>query len=255
MRTLVVLFLIAIINIDSFGWGQIGHRTIGLIAQKHLSGKTKKKLREILKHESLAVVSVWMDEERANPAYDHTHDWHWVTIENGKTYAEMDKNPNGDVIQTINRLIEELEKGGLSKEQEVINIKMLVHLIGDIHMPLHVGTGEDKGGNDVKVEWFNKDTNLHTVWDTKIIDSKQFSFTELASVVDHFDDKGMKEKWQSDGVMVWVDESMALRGQVYDLPDNKKLGYDYMYKNWAAVQERLHQAGVRLAGVLNKIYG
>ncbi len=255
MRLLAILLLIFVINVDSFAWGQIGHRAIGLVAQKHLKGKTKKKLRELLKHESLAVVSVWMDEERANPAYDHTYDWHWVTIENGKTYAEMEKNPKGDVIQTINRLITELENGGLSKEQEIIHIKMLVHLIGDIHMPLHVGNGEDKGGNDVKVEWFGKRTNLHTVWDSKIIDSKQFSYTELAAVVDHFEDQNIKTKWQNDDVMVWVEESMALRNQVYDLPEDKKLGYDYMYKNWSVIQERLHQAGVRLAGVLNKIYG
>lgn len=252
----IFTFLIAFaVCLTSFGWGQIGHRTIGLVAQKHLSNKAKKKLRSLLKHESLAVVSVWMDEERSNPEYDYTHDWHWVTVEDGKTYAEMEKNPKGDIIQTINRLIDELEKGGLTAEQEVIHIKMLVHLIGDIHMPLHVGNGTDKGGNDVKVEWFYNRANLHSVWDSKMIDSKQFSHTELAAAIDHFDDKTTKDQWQSDDISVWVSESMALRDQVYDFPEDKKLSYQYLYKNWDTVQLRLHQAGVRLAGVLNKIYG
>lgn len=255
MKTISLFLIASIISISSFGWGQIGHRAIGLVAQQHLTGKTKKSLRRLLKHESLAVISTWMDEERSNPAYDHTHDWHWVSIADGKSYAEMEKNPKGDIIQTINRLIAELEKGGLTKEQEVINIKMLVHLIGDIHMPLHVGTGEDKGGNDVKVEWFYNKTNLHSVWDSKIIDSKQFSYTELASTIDHVDDKSLIAEWQNDGILVWADEAMKLRSQVYDIPENKKLSYQYMYQNWDAIQDRLHRAGVRLAGVLNRIYG
>ena len=255
MKKLFVFFITLTVSFSSFGWGQIGHRAIGLVAQKHLTNKTKKKLRNLLKHESLAVASVWMDEEKSNPEYDHTHDWHWVTIENGKSYSEMDKNPNGDIIQTINRLIEELEKGGLSKEQEIIHIKMLVHLIGDIHQPLHVGNGSDKGGNDVKVEWFYNKTNLHSVWDSKMINSKQFSYTELAAAVDHVDDKSTIANWLNDDIMVWVAESRALHAQVYDLPENRKLSYTYMYENWDTVQSRLHQAGVRLAGVLNRIYG
>lgn len=254
MRIIASLLLLFIINANAIGWGQTGHRAIGLIAQKHLSKKAKKKLQQLLVHESLAVVSVWMDEERSNPTYDHTHDWHWVTVHNGKTYADMDKNPKGDIIQTITRLVDELEKGGLTKEEEVIHIKMLVHLIGDIHMPLHVGTGEDKGGNDLKVKWFGKSSNLHRVWDSEIIDSKQFSYTELAAAVDHVSDKTILAQWQNNDINVWVKEAMDLREEVYNLPEDKRLGYQYMYDHWDTVQLRLHKAGVRLAGVLNKIY-
>ncbi|QSE98844.1 S1/P1 nuclease [Fulvivirga lutea] len=255
MRIIALLVFSTLLSIPSFGWGPIGHRTIGLVAQQHLSKKTKRKLREILKHESLAVVSMWMDEERSNPNYKHMEDWHWVDIPDGKTYAESEKNPNGDAIQTINRLIDELESGTLSLEEEKINIKMLVHIIGDIHMPLHVGKTGDQGGNKVKVRFFGDETNLHTVWDSKIIDSKKFSYTELAAAIDHFDDESTIEKWQSDDVMVWVEESMSYRDLIYDLPEDKYIGYYYIYDAWPVIQERLHKAGVRLAGVLNKIYG
>lgn len=239
----------------SFGWGITGHHTIGLIAQKHLSKKARKKLRTLLKHESLAVISVWMDEERANPKYKHTFDWHWVDIPADKTYETSEKNPNGDIIETINRLIDELEKGGLSEEQEIINLKMLVHLVGDLHMPLHVGTGKDAGGNYRKVRWFGDDTNLHTVWDTSIIDHKRFSYTELAAAIDHTDEPMLIEKWQSEGIMTWVNESIEFRDKAYlDIPEDDYLGYDYIYNHWPVIQLRLHQAGVRLAGILNKLY-
>ena len=251
---LIALLLITIFSVEqACAWGQIGHRTIGKIAQQHLKRKTKKKLRQLLFHESLAVVSVWMDDQKSNPDFRYASDWHWVTIPNGKTYAETEKNEDGDVIETINRIIEELKSDTLSKEKEVMNIKMLVHLVGDIHQPLHVGTGEDIGGNAIKVNWFSEDSNLHRVWDSNMIDSKQFSYTELASSIDHLSPE-IIALWQKDDIYVWAKESMDLRPQVYDLPEDKKLGYKYLYDNWETVEKRLQQAGIRLAGILNDIY-
>ncbi len=236
-----------------FGWGLTGHRVVGQVAENHLSKKAKAKIQSILGDETLAIVSVWMDEERSNPKYDHAIDWHWVTIPDGMTYAETIKNPNGDVILTINRLIAELKTGGLTKEQEVERIKMLVHFVGDIHQPLHVGKEGDRGGNGVKVKWFWNSTNLHSVWDSKIIDDKQFSYTELATAIDH-PNKDQINQWQADGVLVWANESIALRDQVYNLPEDNELSYQYLYDNWGTVQQRLLKAGVRLAGILNEIY-
>ena len=211
-------------------------------------------MRQILKHESLAEVSTWMDEIRSDDRYDHTYDWHWVTVPDGMTYEQTNKNPKGDVIATIETIISELETGRLAQEKEVEHIKMLVHLVGDIHQPLHVGTGEDRGGNDVKVTWFRSESNIHRVWDSGMIDQKKYSYTELAEIIDHTT-KEQIEKWQASSVRDWANESKALREQVYELPEDKNISYRYMYHNWDTVELRLLQAGVRLAGVLNRIYG
>ncbi|MEM6362651.1 MAG: S1/P1 nuclease [Bacteroidota bacterium] len=93
------------------------------------------------------------------------------------------KKSHGDFITTINRIVTELKVGGLDKEKEAVNIKILVHLIGDIHQPLHVGTRGDKGGNDVKIDWFSEKSNLYRVWDIDMINSSRYSFTELAEIV------------------------------------------------------------------------
>jgi hypothetical protein len=251
-----LLIVILLLNSPQLlAWGLTGHRAIGQVAENHLSKKTKTKVKSILGYETLPIVSIWMDEERSNPDYDHVTYWHWVTIPDGMTYEESEKNPKGDIIATIDRLIKELKAGGLTKEQEAIHLKMLVHFVGDIHMPLHVGKEGDKGGNGVKVKWFwNDDTNLHTVWDSKIIDEKQLSYTELAAAIDHPTESQINQ-WQSEGIVTWTKESMELRDQVYNLPDNKELSYHYLYDNWGTVQHRLLQAGVRLAGILNDIYG
>lgn len=253
MKKVAVIFAF-FFSYQVFGWGLTGHRVVGDIAEKYLSRKAKKEIRKILGNESLAMASNWMDEIRSDSLYDYTHDWHWVTIPEGMRYEEAEKNPNGDIIQTIERIIKELKAGRLSHEQEAAHLKMLVHLVGDIHQPLHVGTGEDRGGNDVKVEWFWESSNLHRVWDSGMIDQKKLSYTELSNSINNPTKKEIKE-WQSASVRDWAYESMALRKQVYDLPENKKMNYEYAYHNYPIVEKRLLQAGIRLAGVLNDIYG
>ncbi len=157
------------LNNNSF-WGQNGHRIVGDIAADYLTPEAREEIDRVLGHESIAIASTWMDNIKSDPAYDHTHDWHWVTIPDGMTYKETKKNPNGDLINTIRTFIKELKSGSLTAEEEKKKLKMLIHLVGDIHQPLHVGNGEDRGGNNTKVEWFYDDSNLHRVWDSEMID-------------------------------------------------------------------------------------
>lgn len=251
-KALIVLALF--LSFQVFGWGVTGHRTIGELADHHLSKKARKKLKSVLGHDTPAVLSTWMDQIRSYDEYDHTYDWHWVTIPDGETYEGSEKNPKGDVIMTIERLISELKAGGLTKDKEAEHIKMLIHLIGDIHQPLHVGTGGDRGGNDEKVVWFREESNLHRVWDSGMIEARKYSYTELTSTLDHVSKEQVKQ-WQSASVRDWARESISLRKQVYDLPEDNTISYRYLEDNWKTVELRLTQAGIRLAGILNEIYG
>ena len=238
-----------------FWWGQIGHRATGWIAQDLLSTQARQAVDRVLEGNSLAEVSTWMDEVRSDPSFDYMGPWHYVTLPPGQTYQTVEKAEGGDVLWALDKVVSELKAGGLSPEQEAINLKVLVHLIGDVHQPLHVGNGTDRGGNDVQVEWFGDRSNLHRVWDSEMINSKQLSFTELADFIDDGLDETVIEEWQSTHWYDWAIESQSLLDQVYDLPENGRLSYEYMFKNFDAVQLRLLQAGVRMAGVINDIYG
>ena len=238
-----------------FWWGQIGHRATGWIAQDLLSAQARQAVDRVLEGNSLAEVSTWMDEVRSDPSFDYMGPWHYVTLPPGQTYQTVEKAEGGDVLWALDKVVSELKAGGLSPEQEAINLKVLVHLIGDVHQPLHVGNGTDRGGNDVQVEWFGNRSNLHRVWDSEMINSKQLSFTELADFIDDGLDETIIEEWQSTHWYDWAMESQSLLDQVYDLPENGRLSYEYMFKNFDAVQLRLLQAGVRMAGVINDIYG
>lgn len=255
MKRLLCLCLLLTLCIGNvFAWGQNGHRVVGLVAQNHLSRKAEKKLMDILECNSLAEVSVWMDDIRSDKKYDFTHDWHWVTVPEGLSYAQSEKNKNGDILMKIEELVAALKKGDLPKDTQQEYIKYLVHLVGDIHQPLHVSQKDDRGGNNVKVDWFGEKSNLHRVWDSEMIDSKDLSFTELANFLGK-PSKAQVKAWQSSSVEAWANESQALLPQVYVIPDNNKLGYEYMYQHYSTVEQRLLQAGVRLAGLLNQIYG
>lgn len=254
MKKIVILFITVLNTHFLFAWGQIGHRIVGEIAQTHLSRKAQRQIQKILGDESLAMSSTWMDFIRSDTAYDYTHPLHYTTIPDGKTYEEAGTVEEGDIIQTIERLIAELKAGKLSQEEKVEALRFLVHLVGDIHQPLHVGRGDDKGGNDIKVKWFGEKSNLHRVWDSDIINGQQLSYTEYASMINHPSSKQL-ENWQAANVREWAYESMDLRNQVYKLPEDGRLSYQYSYNTLASVEHRLLQAGVRLAGVLNDIYG
>lgn len=252
MRTLLFL-LCLVITADGFGWGATGHRTTGLIAEQYLNAKAKKRIAAILGQESLAMVSNWMDEIRSDSTYDYAVTWHYTTIPDGQRYEDVAANPDGKLVEKIEQFIADLKGGKLNKQQEVETLKMLVHLVGDIHQPLHVGRPGDRGGNSVKVKWFRSEANLHAVWDSEMIDGTKLSFTELASFLGR-PDKATIETWQAASVRDWALEDVALRPQVYDI-DSGNLGYAYTYKYFGIAKKRLLQAGVRLAGVLNQIYG
>src|SRR5688572_7831096 len=106
MKTLLRIAFIMLITGQAFGWGQTGHRAVGLLAEKRLSKKAKKEINRILGGESIAMTSTWMDDLYSDSTYRYTYDWHYVSIPDGQTYEQSQKNPKGDVISTLERIIE-----------------------------------------------------------------------------------------------------------------------------------------------------
>ncbi len=254
MKKYLIVLIFIFPGAELFAFGPIGHRVVGQIAWEHMSERARENLVKLLKDESLAMIGTYMDEIRSEPKYDSLKYLHYCTIPDGKSYEEAGTPKQGDVIFGINKYLSDLRSGKLNKEQEVFTLKCLVHLIADVHQPLHVGNGEDRGGNDVQVTYFWQSSNLHRVWDEGIIEQQKLSYTEYAKWIDHPTEKQVKA-WQQDDLMVWVSESIAMRPGVYSLPEDRKINYEYNYYNIKALNQRLLQAGIRLAGILNDIYG
>lgn len=253
MKRILLYCLLFSYSFTVSAWGQTGHRTVAKVAQNHLSKKAKKAIAQIMGHESLVEASTWMDNIKSDEAYDHTHTWHYVTVPDGQTYATSDKNESGDAYECIERMVDILKNESSSIDEKRDAIRMLVHVVGDVHQPLHVGKGDDRGGNDVKIKWFYSNSNLHSIWDSKMIDSKNYSFSELAVLIDHPSAHNESLMTNTD-INVWINEAQALRPQVYDIGDKDYLSYEYSYKNWDTVKLQLYKGGRRLAALLNSIY-
>jgi hypothetical protein len=250
----LLIVLTLTFSIDVSAWGMLGHRVVGEVASKHINESTKLKIQNVLGNQTLAEVSTWMDNIKSDSKYDSLKPWHYVTIPDGMKYSETNVNPKGDVISGINFIVVELKKGGLDPQLEREYLMMLIHLIGDVHMPLHVGNGEDKGGNDIKVSWFGSNSNLHRVWDSDIIDGKLYSYTELSAIINHPSSEEIKT-WQKHSVEDWAHQCMELRDGIYNYESGYAWEYKYQYAHWGTLKNQLLKGGVRLAGVLNEIYG
>ncbi|CAM3311335.1 S1/P1 nuclease [Zobellia roscoffensis] len=256
MRKIVFfLFLITTLsNANDGEWSKTGHRTVGEVAQHHLSKKAKKALKKLLNGESLAHVSTFADEIKADRTYKEFSAWHYVNIPKGKDYADIEPSEHGDLITGINKCIEIIKDENSKKEDKVFYLKMLVHLIGDLHQPMHVGRFEDKGGNDIQLQWFNQGTNLHRVWDSNMIDDYGMSYTELASNLPEVS-KEQVQTIQQGNIYDWVEESQEIANKLYDSVEvGEKLYYRYSYEWWSTVENQLQKGGLRLAKVLNELF-
>jgi hypothetical protein len=262
MKTIkqILFFSLAILlPFCSFGWGMLGHRIVGQIADSYLTAKAKMQVQKILGTESIAIVSNWADFIKSDSAYDYFYKWHFINLDSGLATTEvksyLQKDTATDIYTKTNFLVKELKNKHLSLEKKRMYLKLLIHFVGDIHQPFHVGRKDDQGGNRIKVLWFNTPTNLHATWDEQLINFQQLSFTEYTNAINHTNPR-QRLAWQKQPIAEWIDESYQLAQQLYSeirQPD-QKLSYRYNYEHIQMLNEQLVKAGVRLAGLLNDIF-
>lgn len=255
MKKIVMAFVLFSLSMNATNnWGKTGHRTVGKIANEHISRETAKKISQLLDGESLAFVSIYGDEIRSNPKYNSFAPWHYVNFEGDKKYMEDEINPKGDVIQGIKTCVLEVRNKENSKEDRAFYLRMLVHFVGDLHMPLHTGNKHDYGGNKVKIKWFGEPTNLHSLWDSGMIENYKMSYTELAFNLD-ITSKEENKKLGKGTLVDWAHESRLLALKVYESAKNdENLSYKYMYEQFPLVRTQLQKGGVRLAKVLDEVF-
>jgi len=242
-----------------FSWGENGHRIVATIAEKRLSPVAKKAVKELLGQESMPQVSTWMDFIKSDHEWDYAKAYHHVNVPNGQDYWTSKKDPKGDIVKAIIYYEDVLRDKKSSKQDKKIALKFLIHLVGDIHQPLHIGRQEDLGGNKIFVKWFSEETNLHRVWDESLIAFQKLSYTEYTNFIDHIS-YAEARAWEKSSVIDWVNESMEKREKIYSgLIDEKnkkihRLSYEYNYENIELLNGCLKRAGVRLARFLNNIF-
>jgi len=259
LRKLLLSIALFYAPLQIMAWGTQGHRICGQIASSYLTPKARKAIEAILGHQSLALAGNWADFIKSDPAYSYLSPWHYIDFDKAYSYPEMVEYLNHDTrvdaYTKLQFLIGELKMKDLSREHELLYLRMLIHLVEDVHQPMHTAHARDKGGINFKVNWFNTPTNLHAVWDSQLIDFKQLSYTKYAAAINHTT-LAQRAGWQKAPISQWIFESEQIAEKLYtEIKPGDTLNYKYNFNHIDIVNRQLLKAGIRLAGVLNLIFG
>lgn len=265
----LVIFSTCLLSLNSWGWGQLGHRTVGLIAQSRLSSQSQTAIKELLGNSTLADVSIWADSARPQAPWKHTSGYHYNDAPDGlnllATLKQMDakQRAKGGAIQALLVAEAVLRNPATSDADKKYAVQFLVHFVGDIHQPLHVGRPEDRGGNDIKLRWDGVDVNLHSVWDTMLIQyghddilngktpqeqSKIYAAYLTKNLVKVSPPQGTAAHFEA-----WFNESIVPRKSIYE--DRDLSNQDYTQQFIDTADQRIYFAGLRLADLFNRIFG
>lgn len=282
----VTTWVLLTLTTSASAWGPTGHRVVAEIAQRNLTPAAQAKVSSLLDGRTLADVANWPDELRSDPRFDKYKLLHFATVKNGiASYRDAEKARCGDVVVAIDAFTAFLRTG--SREslyavkaltdktdgtgQSACNpqktepltpaqaLSFLVHLMGDLHQPLHVG-GVDLGGNQVSVNWMDRwTTNLHSTWDDEMVDYERLDYKEYARFLDRASEAD-KSRWLTGNTISYADEAIAMRPKLYVFPDDSgkpavhKVSYKYIGAQRDRMREQLLKGGLRLAGVINSVF-
>ena len=254
----IIPFAFVIFALSLISWGVIAHRTVAKIAHNHLTPKAKLAVKNLLGTEEMPLVSTYADEIRSSSKFRYTAPWHYVNLTPGLNYKEFSEalkaDTSANIYNAVIKLTADLKNPNTSKEDKTFALKMIIHFIGDLHQPFHVGKAEDQGGNKIKLKFMGRDTNLHGLWDSGLVEYNGFTFTEMATALDNVSPAQIA-KWQNDDITVWLYESYTIASKLYsEVKNEDSLDYTYYPKHAEIYKERIQKAGIRLAGYLNKVY-
>jgi len=256
----ILIFLISLSPISLLAWSMTGHRVIAEIAQRNIKPETAEKINTLLDNLPMAYWANWPDFIKSDKTgkWDHTYIWHFINAPGDLSYDNYVKAikdvKQENVYSEIPKLITTIQNQDSSDEDKRIALIFLIHLVGDAHQPMHVGREEDLGGNKVSVNWFSDATNLHAVWDGKLIDYEKYSYTEYTDILNTTSDD-TKSLFKQGTLELWLYETYLIANEIYSSVNyGDKLMFEYSYKYKSVVESQLLKGGMRLATVLDMAF-
>lgn len=239
----------------AMAWGQKGHDVVANIASRHLTPAAAAAVDSILEGKSMVYWANWLDNASHTPVYGYTRTWHYKNIDAQYDFDTAPLNPKGDVVTALNEQIAVLENPDTSGPDGKLALKIVIHLMGDMHQPMHCGRYSDRGGNNYKVKFFDNETNLHSVWDSRVPETgHKWSYTEWTDQIDRTDSRQCAEIVRGT-VSDWCRETYAIAREVYAAtPEGTVVSYDYIAGWTPTVEQQFLRGGLRLAHVLNYIF-
>lgn len=255
MKKYLLSFIFATTALFASAWSQKGHDVTAYIAERHLTPATYAAVDSILQGKSMVYWANWLDNASHQPEFAYTKTWHYKNVDADDTYESAPANPAGDAVTAIKAQIEALTDTATTISQAQLALKILIHVTGDLHQPMHLGHATDLGGNRIKMKFFDRDTNLHSIWDSSLPEAAhKWSYTEWQQQIDRAS-QVEKAEIISGSVDDWARQTLKIADKVYYhfQPGNKVMYNDIA--RWApTIEQQLLRAGLRLAHILNTIY-
>lgn len=251
-RTLISLLAACSMPATMLGWGQKGHDVTAAIAERHLTPAARAMADSLLDGRSLVYWANWLDNASHTPELSYSRTWHYKNVDAGQTYETAPQHQAGDIVTALRRNIATLRNPRAGKEEKALALKMVVHLAGDMHQPMHMGHASDLGGNKTPVKFFDSPTNLHSVWDSRLPESgHKWSYTEWTDQLDRVSEMD-QALLTSGNIDDWARDTYIICRDVYaKTPKNTVISYDYIATWTPTVEQQLLKAGLRLARILN----
>ncbi len=252
----ILLFLVAgACAMSAFAWGQKGHDTTAAIAERHLTAAAADSVSALLDGMSPVYWANWLDNASHTPDYAYTKTWHYKNIDAGQEYDSVPPAQRGDVVTALREQISILGDPVSTYSQKNLALKIIVHLMGDLHQPMHLGHASDLGGNRTQVRFFDSGTNLHSVWDTKLPNAAHaWTYTEWTEQLDRASADRQAEI-TAGNIDDWAKETYAIATRLYNhFPPGSKISYNEIAAWTPTVEQQFLRGGLRLARILNAIF-
>ena len=239
-----------------WAWGAEGHEIVAAMALQDLSPAARGQVTALLGSPNMLVHEAnWADEIREQRP--ETGPWHYVDIPLAAAgyNAARDCGGGNCVVAQIAVARRVLGDPHASTGARQGALRFLVHLVADVHQPLHAEDNQDHGGNTVHVNWMGNRTNLHHVWDTQMVAVLGFNIVTIMDGLEKGVTPGQRKAWAAGTPAGWANESHALARDVIYPPLHgrmqTRLPYDYAQQMAPVTKTQLAKAGVRLAWLLN----
>jgi hypothetical protein len=250
MKSLVIMTAF-LFSFSSFAWGPKGQQITVMIAERYLTASAKEKIMKVTGNKPLSFFATWADQARNTNEWNDTGSWHYIDVEDeGRIAQPSPLNAPTDVLSALEYCSRNLQSE-TDVSKKLTWLKFIVHLVGDLHQPMHVGRPEDRGGNLIKV-MYGKLINLHALWDSAFIDKKGLSIEDYSKLLisQGRNQEALKNPFNAETV---IEENLKFREFLYSYKDDK-IDSTYEAKAFVITDDRLWFGGLRLASLLNSLF-
>jgi hypothetical protein len=273
-----LLAVLALLPAPVHAWGAFAHRQTAAIAEANVSPEVRAKIARLIANEralgtpdcplkNLEDASVWADCVRGESwRWGYTAAWHYRTAPICQPFNPRANCPGGACVTAqITRAHRILADETLPAAIRLEALAFMVHFAGDVHMPLHSGDNEDRGGNDRETDYgIIPGLNLHWIWDGPLAERaisdpadpvvRRYSLAERAELAGGTPDDWGRESWEIARGFVYPTAFDAEDACAAPLPKKTALSQDDIVRGIPIAKRRVQQAGLRIADLLTSAF-